>query len=347
MYFMCAEVNGSFSMSSQNPKSFFIPSTTYFNSSTQMCESASQSQNSTTALSDPAFHSNFLGPSTDLVNNSQSDGQLSVSNSCATLPQDYGLQNNLSNYTSSLVNTLNNSAQTSSLNFATSNQFYTVGGKLQDSYNQVHRMDFSTSTLDDMNAQACSFDAALQTYNTSTPQLNGDSQPGGMYGPVDSTYNSVPVNHTVDRVQSTYLLNSGGYQDGSSAGQFPSQYCVVPDGQYNDVSKPNPLHQNTADYQKPFQQFFNSTGGVSLPDSDSMGDEQLTVGVGMVNTSVDVGIQCEVGPETLQALLDEEEEEGEGEDLEEGDEEREEGFDVEDTNDQSQPKEGVFLCTYV
>lgn len=337
-------------MSSQVTKPFFIPPTAYnFKPGTHACECASQARNNLTIFSDPAFQSagNFLNPNTantdnTLTESSQTDGQLSMPNSCAALPQDYGLHNNMAIYASSLVTTgnveLHDSSASSNLNFATSNQFYTVNGKLQNSFDDVHQMDYVTNP---MSAQMCSFDAALQTYITNA-QVHDGSQPG-LYNSMDCTYRTVA---TGEDNHSSYNLNSGAYQDGTT-GRFPAQYCVVPDGRFV-MSKLNSVHENTSDYRKPFQQFIDCSR-VSLPSSNSMEEAQLTGGVGMVNICVDVGIQCEVGPETLQALRDEEEEEEEGEEGEEreGEGGREEGLDAGDSNDQSQPKDGMMrVCEY-
>lgn len=295
-----------------------------------MCGSAAPSQNNTTIFPVSAFQSEFLEQST-LHDSCQGSGELTVSNSCASMPQDYDVRNNLSNYTPSLVNTGNvvfhDSTQTSDLNFTTPNQFYTVNGKLQDSYNEVQQMDFGTNSMD-MHAQACSFDGALQTY-IPNPQVNNNSQLPGMYESMDCNYRSVAVNNGGGDNHSTYNLNPGTYHD-SSTGHFPSQYCVVPDNQF--IMSSNELHLNASVDQKPFQQFT----GVPLSNSNSMEEDQLTRdGVAMNIISVDVGIQCEVGPETLLALHEEEEE---GEMVE--------GFDVGDTNDESQTDEGM-LCLWI
>ena len=317
------------SLSPQDSKPFLIP-TSFFKPNLQLCDSASPSQNNMSVLPIPAFQTDFLDQSAGNAVNSNllSGGDIAATNSCAAIPLDFDLHNSLSNYASSLVNNVISANTdfhdfTPTSNFAPSNQFYTVNSKLLDTYNEVHQMDYLTNSTDGMQAQPCSFNAPLQTCSSTTPQLS-ESQLSEMYESIGCSYKSVSVNSSCGPDHSTYYLNPSGYQE-SSTDHFQPQYCVLPDIQL-DTCKSNTLYQNASEDKKPLEQFPE----LLLPSGDRVEEDQSAGAGGMISIHVDVGIQCELGPETLHAFCDEE------------DEEALENLDATDTNDHSQSREGTF-----
>ena len=110
---------------------------------------------------------------------------------------------------------------------------------------------------------------------------------------------------------------------------------VVPENQL-DTSTSNTLYQNASADKKPVVQI-PEIPELLLPSVYCMEEHQLA-GAGEVSNSVDVNIQCEVGPETQHALHADE------------DGKINEISDIADTSNHSQPKEGMFslgVCNMV
>ena len=167
--------------------------------------------------------------------------------------------------------------------------------------------------------------AATNSYAAMPLDFDPQNSLGTYAYPLLSNTNS--ANTESHNVTQTFELNF------PTSNQFDAVNSSVVQGTQLDTSKSNTHYQNASEDQTSMVQLPE----LLLPSGDHTEEDQLAEAVGITN-SVDVNIQCEMGPETQHALYTEE------------DGERDEKSDIADTNDHSQPREGMFsldVCNMV
>ena len=291
----------------------FIPSTSsYFQTNSQYCQSTTQAHGSPYTVSPFEAACSLLNSNTPHVANPQADtgNNIPVSSSPSL---DYGMNGSLPNYEPSMISigkmaSFCDSSPNVGMNFVTNNSFYNASNHYQNNFNNVLQLDYSSSPVDsinNINIQGCSFDSALQTFTTAS-QLSNNVHPV-VYDSMETSYGSSMV---YQPGQNQYNLGTASFQDD---GSLSTQYCAKTEGHF-DLSNASALHQNMSESSN--QEDFSCVGDLAV-QSNFQNEAQLMEEADINNSAVDIGVQCELGPETLLALANEDEIEEEEEDEEE------------------------------
>lgn len=200
-----------------------------------------------------------------------------------------------SNYEPSLITNTKMSdlcdpSQNTNVNFIPNTSYFSPNNKCQGNFN-VFRMDNTISPVDTMNTnvQVCTFDSALQAL-TNSSQLHAPVN-SLLYDTMETSYPIVYPNG-----QSQYGVNSY-FQVNNEL----STSCCIQSKSHCNTNTTNLLHQSVPE---------SSNSQLDICDTTIDSDFNTAIveqsADSVSSTCIDIGIQCELGPETLQAMADEE-----------------------------------------
>ena len=176
------------------------------------------------------------------------------------------------------------------LNFQSPNQYYSVSDT--QNYNDVPQVNYVPCSMD---TQTHSFDSV-----PSYIHISDASESAIVYESGGQTYSSdSSVSHSVMQSDSTnYYMGSTDVNlpNNTNSDHFPRQYMTSESPASSNVQGvPISDMQQTGQYHQ-----------IQLSTCPIGNNEELSQREEMESVGIDIGIQCELGPETLQALLEEE-----------------------------------------
>ena len=206
--------------------------------------------------------------------------------------------------------------QDSNLNFTSPNQFYDVDGQMEEGYADVQ--DLNYTCLPGMNSlstqiNSCSTNASayinVSSMRYDTMEFRCDSHQDHQMAASNVSHQDHPI---VASSSVVYHVASNNEQlpDSTNSEHYIPHHCNLPSEYQCTASVSNNLVPNLPIPEPP--QVIQDP----LPGDDAASQEMNSTDVYMDTTKstdvlekikVDIGIQCEVGSETLQALLEEEE----------------------------------------
>ena len=239
----------------------------------------------------------------NLMSQYNSDGLSAHSSACINLPSSTSISHadsiNLP-HSKTLINA-DIGIQDSNLNFPSTNQFYTVDGQMDDGYGDVQGLNYTCIPgVNSLAAQVHSCGSALSGYMDVEPLCDNSSgmryDPLVFRSPSCQDHQIASTNNVVYHVAS----NSAQLPDSTNGDHFP-HHCSMASQYPCATSVSNglvalPVSEPLQELQQPLPP---DSGGLSRELED--GEEYLKT------IKVDIGIQCEVGPETLQALIEDDE----------------------------------------
>jgi len=237
------------------------------------------------------FSGNSFEAACSLLNSNSllTNPQVDISNNhpASSVPLEYSM----CDYDSSLakISDFNNVSHNGCSNFAMSNSYC---DKYQTNCNSL-QMDYSSSSVHNSNAsiQTCPYDSSIHELGHAS-QLSSSIQP--MYDPADTNLCTPSlVYHTG---QNQYC-----YHNSFEADRGVSANCYVEANDQMDLPAVSvSLQPSESGSFNDDLHVFNNLEAVSVDDSFNLEHSCQSEGDTL---GVDIGIQCELGPETLQALI--------------------------------------------
>lgn len=188
-----------------------------------------------------------------------------------------------------------------------SSQYYPIDSTVQSGYDEVQQLSCPclSNSVETVSAQLHSCNSAIPVY-VGIPPLCDNSQSTNGYESLDCNYRSLPhADYNVTQVNG-YHVASNADQLIDNRDHFTSHHYHIGSGYQCSTSSTNNFVQDLSNSESP-QLMQQQVQPDMIPSDETM--KIKCVVKNSSSTKVDVGIQCEVGPETLQALFQDEDSE--------------------------------------